>query len=193
MKFFHMKALSNILYDEIAGDTPSCFAIYQLLIIIILLAIIWEALSHWLYNCNSMMASMMNAILLQSAIEKMDIQTRVQTSFAVHEATEPYNRQKATRHLEKGRVVIFGGVGAGIGNPLFSTDTSAALRASESMFFFFFSFFTYSPCMSLWLVKFQISVLCSPSISGQLMHVQTKCGMCLILNDNLFFPQLMLK
>ncbi|KAK1554954.1 hypothetical protein Q3G72_019596 [Acer saccharum] len=78
-----------------------------------------------------MMASVMNSILLQSALEKNSIQTRVQTAFAMQEVTEPYNRQRAVRHLEKGRVVIFGGIGAGIGNPLFSTDTAAALRASE--------------------------------------------------------------
>ncbi|XP_031252271.1 uncharacterized protein LOC116110190 [Pistacia vera] len=78
-----------------------------------------------------MMASVMNSILLQSALEKMGVQTRVQTAFPVQEVTEPYNRQRAIRHLEKGRVVIFGGIGAGIGNPLFSTDTAAALRATE--------------------------------------------------------------
>lgn len=78
-----------------------------------------------------MMASVMNSILLQSSLEKMGVQTRLQTSFPVQEVVEPYNRQRAIRHLEKGRVVIFGGIGAGAGNPLFSTDTAAALRASE--------------------------------------------------------------
>ncbi|CAL5387619.1 unnamed protein product [Camellia sinensis] len=78
-----------------------------------------------------MMATAMNSILLQSALEKMGIQTRVQTAFAMPEVAEPYNRQRAIRHLEKARVVIFGGIGAGTGNPLFSTDTAAALRASE--------------------------------------------------------------
>ncbi|GLT75073.1 hypothetical protein SLA2020_468240 [Shorea laevis] len=78
-----------------------------------------------------MMVSVMNAILLQSSLEKMGVQTRVQTVFPVQEVAEPYNRQQAIRHLEKGRVVIFGGIGAGTGNPLFSTDTAAALRASE--------------------------------------------------------------
>lgn len=80
-----------------------------------------------------MMATVMNSILLQSALEKMGVQTRVQSAFMLHEVAEPYNRQRAIRHLEKGRVVIFGGIGAGAGNPLFSTDTAAALRASESM------------------------------------------------------------
>ncbi|KAK6231749.1 hypothetical protein SCA6_001822 [Theobroma cacao] len=78
-----------------------------------------------------MMASVMNSILLQSSLEKMGVQTRVQTAFSVQEVAEPYSRQRAIRHLEKGRVVIFGGIGAGTGNPLFSTDTAAALRASE--------------------------------------------------------------
>ncbi|KAA8516649.1 hypothetical protein F0562_016845 [Nyssa sinensis] len=78
-----------------------------------------------------MMATVMNSVLLQSALEKMGVQTRVQTAFAMQEVAEPYSRQRAIRHLEKGRVVIFGGIGAGTGNPLFSTDTAAALRASE--------------------------------------------------------------
>lgn len=80
-----------------------------------------------------MMATVMNSVLLQSAIEKMGVQTRVQTAFSMHEVAEPYSRQRAIRHLEKGRVVIFAGIGAGTGNPLFSTDTAAALRALESM------------------------------------------------------------
>ncbi|KAG4996296.1 hypothetical protein AAZX31_10G061200 [Glycine max] len=78
-----------------------------------------------------MMATVMNSILLQSTLEKMGVQTRVQTSVAMQEFAEPYNRQRAIRHLEKGRVVIFGGIGFGAGTPLFSTDIAAALRASE--------------------------------------------------------------
>ncbi|KAK6140049.1 hypothetical protein DH2020_026184 [Rehmannia glutinosa] len=66
-----------------------------------------------------------------SALEKLGVQTRVQSAFSMPEVAEPYSRQRAIRHLEKGRVVIFGGIGAGTGNPLFSTDTAAALRASE--------------------------------------------------------------
>ncbi|XP_011010401.1 PREDICTED: uncharacterized protein LOC105115258 [Populus euphratica] len=77
----------------------------------------------------SMMATVMNSILLQSALEKHGVQARVQSPFAMPELAEPYSRQRAIRHLEKGRVVIFGGAGAG--NPLFTTDTAAALRASE--------------------------------------------------------------
>jgi len=81
------------------------------------------------------MATVMNSVLLQSALEKHGVQARVQSAFAMPELAEPYSRQRAIRHLEKGRVVIFGGVGAGAGagNPLFTTDTAAALRASESI------------------------------------------------------------
>ncbi|CAA2970465.1 UMP kinase [Olea europaea subsp. europaea] len=78
-----------------------------------------------------MMATVMNSILLQSALEKLGVQTRMQSAFSMPEVAEPYSRQRAIRHLEKGRVVIFGGIGAGTGNPLFSIDTAAALRASE--------------------------------------------------------------
>ncbi|XP_076947119.1 uncharacterized protein LOC143618953 [Bidens hawaiensis] len=77
-----------------------------------------------------MMATMMNSILLQSTLEKLGVQARVQSAFSLPDISEPYNRQRAIRHLEKGRVVIFGGISAGIGIPLFS-DTAAALRASE--------------------------------------------------------------
>ncbi|KAM7264355.1 hypothetical protein ACFE04_002038 [Oxalis oulophora] len=82
-------------------------------------------------NQVGMMASMMNAILIQSALEKMEIQTRLQTSYTMPEVAEPYSRQRAIRHLEKGRVVIFGGIGACTGNPVYSTDAVAALRALE--------------------------------------------------------------
>lgn len=80
-----------------------------------------------------MMASLMNSVLLQASLEKIGVETRVQTSLMMQEVAEPYIRRRAIRHLEKGRVVIFGGIGAGSGNPLFTTDTAAALRASESM------------------------------------------------------------
>jgi len=75
-----------------------------------------------------MMATVMNSIILQADMENLGIQTRVQTAFKMSEVAEPYIRRRAVRHLEKGRVVIFG---AGTGNPFFSTDTAAALRASE--------------------------------------------------------------
>lgn len=75
-----------------------------------------------------MIATVMNALTLQDALERMEVQTRVQTAIAMQEVAEPYIRRRAIRHLEKGRVVIFG---AGSGNPFFTTDTTAALRAAE--------------------------------------------------------------
>ncbi len=75
-----------------------------------------------------MLATIMNALALQDALEKMNVFTRVQTAIEMREVAEPYIRRRAVRHLEKGRVVIFGG---GTGNPYFSTDTTAALRAAE--------------------------------------------------------------
>jgi uridylate kinase len=75
-----------------------------------------------------MMASAINALALQDALEKEGLQTRVLTALEIKEVAEPYIRRRAVRHLEKGRVVIFA---AGTGNPYFSTDTAAALRAAE--------------------------------------------------------------
>lgn len=75
-----------------------------------------------------MLATVMNAIALQDALERIDIATRVQTAIAMQEVAEPYIRRRAIRHLERGLVVIFG---AGSGNPFFTTDTTAALRAAE--------------------------------------------------------------
>ncbi len=75
-----------------------------------------------------MLATVINSLGLQSAFEKIGIPTRVQTAVEMREIAEPYIPRRATRHLEKGRVVIFG---AGTGNPYFSTDTAAALRAAE--------------------------------------------------------------
>jgi uridylate kinase len=75
-----------------------------------------------------MLATIMNSLALQDALEKIGIQTRVQTAISMHEVAEPYIRRRADRHLEKGRVVIFA---AGTGNPYFTTDTAAVLRAQE--------------------------------------------------------------
>ena len=75
-----------------------------------------------------MLATVMNALALQDALEKKNVPTRVQTSIEMREVAEPYIRRRAIRHLEKKRVVIFAG---GTGNPFFSTDTTAALRAAE--------------------------------------------------------------
>ncbi len=75
-----------------------------------------------------MIATVMNALTLQDALERIGVPTRVQTAIAMQELAEPYIRRRAMRHLEKGRVVVFG---AGSGNPFFTTDTTAALRAAE--------------------------------------------------------------
>jgi uridylate kinase len=75
-----------------------------------------------------MLATVINALAMQDALEKVNVPTRVQTAIEIRQVAEPYIRRRAIRHLEKGRVVIFAG---GTGNPYFSTDTAAALRAME--------------------------------------------------------------
>src|SRR5512143_244546 len=75
-----------------------------------------------------MLATMINSLAMQDALEKIGVDTRVQSAIAMQEVAEPYIRRRAIRHLEKGRVVIFG---AGTGNPYFTTDTAASLRAME--------------------------------------------------------------
>ena len=75
-----------------------------------------------------MLATVMNALAMQNALEQIDVPVRVQSALTISAVCEPYIRRRATRHLEKGRVVIFA---AGTGNPFFTTHTAAALRASE--------------------------------------------------------------
>lgn len=75
-----------------------------------------------------MLATMINSLAMQDALEKAGVETRVQSAIDMQEVAEPYIRRRAMRHLEKGRVVIFG---AGTGNPYFTTDTAASLRAKE--------------------------------------------------------------
>ncbi len=75
-----------------------------------------------------MLATLINALALQSSLERLGVPTRVMTPFEIRQLAEPYIRRRAIRHLEKGRVVIFAG---GTGNPFFTTDTAAALRAAE--------------------------------------------------------------
>ena len=75
-----------------------------------------------------MLATVMNALSLQSCLEQIDLPTRVQSAISMSQIAEPYIKRKAVRHLEKNRIVIFA---AGTGNPFFSTDTAASLRASE--------------------------------------------------------------
>ena len=75
-----------------------------------------------------MLATVMNSLAIQNALEKISVETRVQSALPISAVCEPYIRRRAKRHMEKGRVVIFA---AGTGNPYFTTDTAAALRASE--------------------------------------------------------------
>jgi len=75
-----------------------------------------------------MLATVINSLALQDAMEKMGLKTRLQTAISMHEVAEPFILRRAVRHLEKGRVVI---IGAGTGNPYFTTDTAAVLRAQE--------------------------------------------------------------
>ncbi len=75
-----------------------------------------------------MLATLINGLALQSALENLEVPTRLQTAIAINEVAEPFIRRRAMRHLEKGRVVIFGG---GTGNPYFTTDSAAVLRAIE--------------------------------------------------------------
>ncbi|MDP9366635.1 MAG: UMP kinase [Chloroflexota bacterium] len=96
---------------------------------------IWRGLaasSHGMDRATAdymgMVATVLNGLALQDALEKADLQTRVMTAIEMHEVAEPYIRRRAIRHMEKGRVVI---LAAGTGNPYFTTDTAAALRALE--------------------------------------------------------------
>jgi uridylate kinase len=91
-----------------------------------------EASSHGMDRTSAdymgMLATVINSLALQSALEMRGIPTRVQSSIAMHQIAEPFIQRKAVRHLEKGRIVIFAG---GTGNPYFTTDTAASLRAIE--------------------------------------------------------------
>lgn len=91
-----------------------------------------DAITNGMNRTNAdymgMLGTILNCVALQSALEKLDLETRVMTSLSIPEIAEPYIRRKADSHLSKGRICIFGG---GTGNPFFSTDTTAALRASE--------------------------------------------------------------
>lgn len=88
----------------------------------------WDGLERSTADYIGMLATCMNALSLQASLESVGVPTRVQTAIEMREVAEPYIQRRAVRHLDKGRVVIFGG---GIGNPFFTTDTAAALRAAE--------------------------------------------------------------
>lgn len=85
-------------------------------------------MDHTRADHMGMLATVMNSLALADALEQLDVPVRVQTAIAMQQIAEPYIRNRATRHLEKGRVVVFG---CGTGNPFFTTDTAAALRAAE--------------------------------------------------------------
>ncbi len=87
-----------------------------------------EGMDRTTADYMGMLATVINSLALQDALENIDILTRVQTAIEMRQIAEPYIRRRAIRHLEKGRVVIFA---AGTGNPYFSTDTTASLRAAE--------------------------------------------------------------
>lgn len=87
-----------------------------------------EGMDRTTSDYMGMLGTTINALALQDALEKLGVLTRVQTAIEMRQIAEPYIRRRAIRHLEKGRVVIFAG---GSGNPYFSTDTTAALRAAE--------------------------------------------------------------
>lgn len=87
-----------------------------------------HGMDHATADHMGMLATIMNALALADALGRMGVETRVQTAIEMHSIAEPYIRLRAIRHLEKGRVVIIGG---GTGNPFFTTDTAAALRAME--------------------------------------------------------------
>jgi uridylate kinase len=87
-----------------------------------------DGLSRPTADAMGMLATVMNALAMQSALEKLNVPTRVQSAIPMSSVCEPYIRRRAMRHMEKGRCVIFA---AGTGNPFFTTDTAAALRAAE--------------------------------------------------------------
>jgi len=88
----------------------------------------WDGLERASADYVGMLATVMNALQMQGALESIGVDTRVQTAIEMREVAEPYIRRRAVAHLDAGRVVIFG---AGTGNPFFTTDTAAALRAAE--------------------------------------------------------------
>jgi uridylate kinase len=96
---------------------------------------IWRGIQASIYGMEratadymGMLATVLNALALQEALERLEVHTRVQTAIEMHQVAEPFIRRRSIRHMEKGRVVI---LAAGTGNPYFTTDTAAALRANE--------------------------------------------------------------
>ena len=127
--------IDPITVDGIAGDIAAVTKQGIQVAIVVGGGNIWRGLSGSAKGMDrvsadymGMLATVMNSLALQDALEKQGIATRVQTAINMQQVAEPYIRRRAIRHMEKGRVVIFG---AGTGNPYFSTDTTAALRAAE--------------------------------------------------------------
>jgi uridylate kinase len=121
--------------DQIAGEVAEVHAMGVQVAVVIGGGNIWRGITSANRGMDrstadymGMLATIINGMALQEALEKAGVNTRVQTAIEVKNVAEPFIRRRAVRHLEKGRVVIFV---AGTGNPFFSTDTAAALRASE--------------------------------------------------------------
>jgi uridylate kinase len=127
--------LDNAMVEAIAKDIKSVVAMSVEVCVVIGGGNIFRGVSGAASGMDraqadymGMMATVMNALAVQSALEKQEVPTRVQSAIPMASVCEPYIRRRAQRHMEKGRVVIFA---AGTGNPFFTTDTAAALRAAE--------------------------------------------------------------
>jgi len=121
--------------DRIAGEVREALANDLEIAIVVGGGNIWrgqeaadQGMDRAAADYAGMIATVINALRLQDSLEKLDVATRVQTAIEMREVAEPFIRRRAIRHLEKGRVVIFAG---GTGNPFFTTDTAAVLRANE--------------------------------------------------------------
>ena len=127
--------IDPVMIKYVAGEIKSVFEMGVQIAIVVGGGNIFRGIAASSYGMDrasadrmGMLATVINSLALQDALEKIDIQTRTQTAITMHEVAEPYILRRALRHLEKGRVVLFG---AGTGNPYFTTDTAAVLRAQE--------------------------------------------------------------
>jgi uridylate kinase len=127
--------ISPDMIKYVAGEIQSCAELGVQTAIVVGGGNIFRGIAASSYGMDrasadhmGMLATVINSLALQDALEKNGLETRVQTAISMHEVAEPYILRRATRHLERGRVVIFG---AGTGNPYFTTDTAAVLRAQE--------------------------------------------------------------
>ena len=129
------EVIDAVLTEEIAREVAEIHALGVQIAVVIGGGNIWRGITSANRGMDrstadymGMLATIINGLAMQAALEKVGVTTRVQTAIEVKNVAEPFIRRRAVRHLEKGRVVIFV---AGTGNPFFSTDTAAALRASE--------------------------------------------------------------